>query len=42
MKEFLQDKKHKFHDATTRLQMKINFDANDFYAADVFVTIPAI
>ena len=33
---YLQDKNHKFHDAATRLQMKISFEAHDFYAADVY------
>ena len=33
---FLQEKKRKFHKAATRIQMKISFEAQDFYAADVF------
>ena len=36
MTQFLQDKEHIFHEATTRLPMKINFEAHDFYAVDVF------
>ena len=36
MTQFLQDKEHKFHEAATRLQMKISFEAHDFAAADVF------
>ena len=34
--QFLEDKEHKFHEGATRLQMKISFEAHDFYAADVF------
>ena len=33
---FLQEKERKFHKAVTRIQMKISFEAHDFYAADVF------
>ena len=36
MAEFLQDKEHKFHEAAARLQIKISFEAHNFYAADVF------
>ena len=36
MTEFLQDKEHKFHEAAARLQIKISFEAHNFYAADVF------
>ena len=36
MTQFLQDKEHKFHEAATRLQMKISFEAHDFYVVDVF------
>ena len=36
MTHFLQDKGHKFHETATRFQMKISFEARDFYAADVF------
>ena len=34
--QFLKDKEHKFHEAATRLQRKISFEALDFYAMDVF------
>ena len=36
MNFYLEDKNNKFYDAATRLQMKISFEAHDFYAADVF------
>ena len=42
MIRFLQDREHKFHEAASRLQMKNSFKAHDFYAVDVFITIPAI
>ena len=34
--QFLQDKEHKFYEEATRLQMKISFEAHDFYATGVF------
>ena len=34
MTQFLQGEDHKFHEATTRLQMKFSFEAHYFYAAD--------
>ena len=36
MTHFLQDEGHKFHETATRFQMKISFEAYDFYAADIF------
>ena len=36
MAQFLQDKKHKFQEVATSLQMQISFEAHDFFAADVF------
>ena len=36
MAQFLQDKEHKFHEADTKLQIKISSEAHGFYATDVF------
>ena len=38
MTQFLQDKEHKFHEAATKLQMKISFEAHDFYAGGCFLS----
>ena len=33
---FLQDPATKFHEAATRLYMKIGYEAHDFFAADIY------
>ena len=40
MTQLLQDKKRKFYEAATRLQMEINFEAHEFYDEDVFYHNP--
>ena len=36
MNAFLQDPATKFHEAATRLYMKIGYEAHDFFAADIY------
>ena len=33
---FLQDPATKFHEAATRLYMKIGYETHDFFAADIY------
>ena len=36
MNLFLQDPATKFHEAATRIYMKIGWEAHDFFAADIY------